>query len=356
MSTTELGRFEASSPARTLTAADAGVLELVRTLLKPLASLRLTVTLLTLSLVLVLAGTLAQIDRDVWYIVRAYFQTWVAWIELRIFFPRDWGISEAVVFPFPGGKLVGAALAANLLAAHGVRFKVAARGGRLWAGWAIIAAGAAITYGVIASGSNMAVESELSPAFTNGLWHAVRALLGGGALALVYYLGITQQQARKSAARWAWWFGAVVAVLLVGLAGYLFTHPDVRLNASGLRILWQLTKALAASVVLGAGCWLVFAKRAGIVLLHSGIALLMLSVARHGGAVSRSPNADWRRANRLLRRGHAQRRVGVYRCDRRQDRAGDRRARAATGRGGQIGREDRRRTVAVLGAGGRVSA
>lgn len=277
MSTTDLGRFEAPSRPREVARPQAGVLDTVRAALTPLASLRLTVALLSLSLILVLAGTLAQVDRDVWYVVREYFRTWVAWIEVRIFFPRSWGISENLVFPFPGGKLLGAALAVNLLAAHGVRFKVAARGARLWLGWATIALGAAVTYGVIASGSNMAVESELSPQFVNFLWHAVRAFLGGGALALVYVLALTQARARRSAARWVWWFGAVAAAVMVGLSVYLFTHPEARLNASGLRILWQLAKATGASIVLGAGCWAVFAKRAGIVLLHSGIALLMFS-------------------------------------------------------------------------------
>ncbi len=42
-----------------------------------------------------------------------------------------------------------------------------------------------------------------------------------------------------------------------------------------MRILWQLLKAESAALVMLAGCWLVFRKRAGIVLLHSGIALIM---------------------------------------------------------------------------------
>ena len=42
-------------------------------------------------------------------------------------------------------------------------------------------------------------------------------------------------------------------MLLAGLAAYLFMHPEARLDASGLRILWQLAKAAAPAVVLGAG-------------------------------------------------------------------------------------------------------
>jgi ABC-type transport system involved in cytochrome c biogenesis permease subunit len=277
MSTTELGRYEARPVARDAVSFDSSVLDGVHWALQPLASLRLTVLLLGLSLILVLIGTLAQIDHDIWYVVHEYFRAWIAWVELRVFFPRSWGISEAIVFPFPGGKLLGVALAANLVAAHAVRFKIAARGARLWLGWATIAIGAAITYLVIVSGSSAAVESELSPGFTNGLWHALRAAVGGAALTLGYVLALTRSQAIRSSSNWLWWIGAVTSALLAALAVYLFTHPEARLDASGLRILWQLGKATGASLVLGAGCWAVFSKRAGIVLLHSGIGLLMFS-------------------------------------------------------------------------------
>jgi ABC-type transport system involved in cytochrome c biogenesis permease subunit len=278
MSTTEVGRYETRPRTREVAIRDeAGLSDVVRQVMSPLASLRLTVVLLGLSLVLVLAGTVAQIEKDVWFVVREYFRTWIAWIDLQVFLPRalDWW--GAVVFPFPGGKLLGVLLAANLVAAHAVRFKVAASGRRLWAGWATIGIAALMIYGVVASGSNTTVESELSPAFVNMLWHVCRASLGGSALALAYVLALTRVQAWQSAARWLWWFGAALAVLLLGLTGWLFINPDTRLDASGLRILWQLAKALGASAVLAAGCWAVFSKRAGIVVLHSGIALLMFS-------------------------------------------------------------------------------
>ncbi len=278
MSTTELGRYESRpAPTASALAGEFSALDTLRLILAPLSSLRLTVTLLGLSFILVLAGTLAQVDRDVWYVVHEYFRAWWAWIELRIFFPRSWGISEAVKFPFPGGKLLGVALATNLVAAHAVRFKVAAHGRRLWLGWATIALGAAITWAVVVSGSNTAIESQLSPQFAGALWHLLRAAIGGGALALGYVLALTRAPARKSAAKWLWWFGVVAAALLAALAVYLFTHPEARLDAAGLRILWQLAKATGASLVLGVGCWAVFARRAGIVLLHSGVALLMFS-------------------------------------------------------------------------------
>jgi ABC-type transport system involved in cytochrome c biogenesis permease subunit len=246
-------------------------------LLAPLASLRLTVALLALSIVLVLAGTLAQIDHDVSYVVTEYFRAWNAWIPLEIFFPRQWTWPEGLTLWFPGGKTIGLALSLNLLAAHGLRFKIAARGRRLAVGAALVLGGVAVTWAVVASGSNNAIESELSPAFCRGLWHTFRAALGGLALALCYAVALTRHHAKRSPVRWLWRLGFGAAVLLAGLSGWLFTHPSIRLGPSELRILWQLAKAAAACGVLGAGCWLTFGKRAGVVLLHGGIALLMLS-------------------------------------------------------------------------------
>ena len=277
MATVELPRsssddFSASGASRVKRGA--AEKSLLVEVLTPLASLRITVTLLSLSLFLVLAGTLAQIDYDVWKVVHDYFRTWIAWIEVKVFFPRAWDFG-GIRFPFPGGKLLGVALAVNLLAAHGLRFKITARGGRLVAGIALVAAGAVITWLVIASGANTAVESELTETFTNNLWHAMRAGLGAVALTLAYVMALTRRRAWQTDGVWLWWFGAALAALLLGMAIYLFANPDVRLDAAGLRILWQLAKATSASIVLAVGCWALFGKRGGVVLLHSGIALLM---------------------------------------------------------------------------------
>jgi len=243
--------------------------------LSVVASLRLTVTLFALSIVLVLAGTLAQIDHDIWYVIENYFRTPLAWIELQVFFPRAWDVPGVV--PFPGGWTLGALLGLNLVAAHATRFQVTGTGTSLKAGVGLIALGIGLTYAVVQSGLDNTVESELSPQFANGLWHALRAALGGGTLALAYVLALSFQKQRKADSSWLWWLGAASCSLLAGLTIWLFTHPEAQLDVSGLRILWQLIKASAAGLVLLAGCYWVFGRRAGIVLLHGGIALMMFS-------------------------------------------------------------------------------
>src|SRR4051812_38202385 len=79
---------------------------------RTLASLRLTVVLFVLSLLLVFYGTLAQIDAGIWTVVNSYFRCFIAWIPLQLnlqfgqkFFwiPESWKLSGSV--PFPGGYI-----------------------------------------------------------------------------------------------------------------------------------------------------------------------------------------------------------------------------------------------------------
>ena len=84
-------------------------------ILRALASLRLTVVLLALSMWLVFAGTWAQIDMGIWAVLNTYFHTFYVAIPFQIFFPREWGVRG--VMPFPGGYVLGMALLVNLTAA-----------------------------------------------------------------------------------------------------------------------------------------------------------------------------------------------------------------------------------------------
>src|SRR5258708_2807695 len=102
-------------------------------LLEALASLKLTVVLFALSLILVFFGTLAQIDGGIWTIVRDYFRSFYVWIPfqlvvqfLNIFFSGVLSDNAQFsgAFLFPGGWTLGGLLLANLLAAHLTRFRL----------------------------------------------------------------------------------------------------------------------------------------------------------------------------------------------------------------------------------------
>src|SRR5207249_6310933 len=104
---------------------------MIKKILTPLASLRLTVVMFVLAIALVFMGTLAQVDEGIFTVLTKYFRTGIAWIPLQAlvrFGQVFLGVSpDAQVsgsFPFPDGWLVGGVLLVNLLAAHAVRFKL----------------------------------------------------------------------------------------------------------------------------------------------------------------------------------------------------------------------------------------
>jgi hypothetical protein len=87
------------------------------------ASLRNTVVLFFLAILLIFFGTLAQVDAGIWTVVSKYFRCFFTWIPLKIFFPRDGRVVPGG-FPFPGGWLIAGLLLVNLLAAHAIRFRM----------------------------------------------------------------------------------------------------------------------------------------------------------------------------------------------------------------------------------------
>jgi hypothetical protein len=89
--------------------------------LEAAASLKLTVVILSLSMFLTLAGTLAQVDQGVWTVVDQYFRSPMVWVNLQMFVPGD-AIRIPISIPIPAGLTLGIALFVNLTAAFIVRF------------------------------------------------------------------------------------------------------------------------------------------------------------------------------------------------------------------------------------------
>jgi hypothetical protein len=76
--------------------------------LRASASLKLTIFCLSAALVLVFAGTLAQVKMGLFLVQEAYFQSWIVW----------WNAPSGNfrIPAFPGGHLIGALLLINLIA------------------------------------------------------------------------------------------------------------------------------------------------------------------------------------------------------------------------------------------------
>lgn len=91
-------------------------------ILRPLASLRLTVVLFAFALVLVFYGTLAQKEDGIWVVVDRYFRSAYVWIPMKVlsfFLVSDpEGPLASFALPFPGGWTLGGLMMANLFAAH----------------------------------------------------------------------------------------------------------------------------------------------------------------------------------------------------------------------------------------------
>ncbi len=203
------------------------VWRVVAAVLTPLASLKLTVALFFLAMCIVLIGTLAQAELDTWQVVNDYFRmdlssvqealgTSLAWIDFRVFFPPSF---------FPNME--------RIPWGYGFYFP---------RGWLI---GIALFLNLTAAHViRFRVQSR------------GRRLLAGLAVLVVGIL-------------FGW---AVVA------AGSEQTSAQLRLFTDwpSLRILWLLTLCTAVSVVLLIACALIFSWRAGTVVLHAGIGLMMV--------------------------------------------------------------------------------
>lgn len=249
----------------------------VARLLAPLASLKVTVVTFALAIFLIFAGTLAQVDQDIWVVMGQYFRTPLAWVPLQIFVPRSIPLSGG--FYFPGGFTIGSVMLANLLAAHALRFKPQARGGRLLAGLGLITLGVLMTWLVVVSGSNKeGIEGEpfidWSTLWQICKWGVYAVWLGDLAGLAASFLAPSSEKP-QTIKRWTL---SGFGLLLSGLVGALiYFGNDAALSGPSMRILWQLMKGGFAGLVLLAGCVLLFRKRAGIVLLHAGVGLMMLN-------------------------------------------------------------------------------
>lgn len=85
----------------------------MKNLLKRMASLHITVWLLSFSMLLVFIGTLAQVETGIWKTQKVYFESFFLWFDLG-----------AIRLPyFPAGYTIGGLLLINLGAAFVFRFK-----------------------------------------------------------------------------------------------------------------------------------------------------------------------------------------------------------------------------------------
>ncbi len=249
----------------------------IKWILSPLASLRLTVVLFLFSILLIFVGTLAQCEWNMWKVIDRCFRAWVAVIPIRMLFPSAlfprlaWKPPGS--FILPGGSTLGFALALNLVAAHLVRFKVQSRGPRLLAGLLVMLLGIGVTAVVIMGGDSSDGLQAMPQISWDALWWLIVGAIsvaGLGCVVLLTWMDRSRKIEIAALIGGTLLFGTFMTVLLA-------RGIDHRISDPSMRILWQLIQGLVAGTILLIGATMTFKKRGGIVVIHLGVGLLMIS-------------------------------------------------------------------------------
>jgi hypothetical protein len=96
--------------------------EFLRFLKGIFVSLRLTVVLLSLSIILIFWATLDQVHLGVWAVQQKFFHSFLVFVK----------VGDLQVPVYPGGYLIGGFLLLNLVSAHAYRFKAGWRKSGIW--------------------------------------------------------------------------------------------------------------------------------------------------------------------------------------------------------------------------------
>src|SRR6187401_1668036 len=101
---------------------DVTLAKIADTILAPLASQKIAVAAFAYGIFVILVGTLAQVDKDIWQVVPEYFRTWIMWVDINLFFPPSffpgWKRLDVPLVPMPGGMVVGVTMIFNMMFAH----------------------------------------------------------------------------------------------------------------------------------------------------------------------------------------------------------------------------------------------
>ena len=249
--------------------------EVAHALVMPLASLRLTVALLFLAVLMTWVATLEQAYDDVHPVKMRHFSGVLVNVPVQVFFPPAWAPKLQNVpgrLYLPSGLSILVMMIVNLTAAHSLRFKIQASGTRLIAGLFALLIALVVTGVVIANGQSPGVQTEpLIPYAKMWFWMQLLMLVVGLiTIGWSFYLG-----PKRGLERWVLVylgaFGVIAAVVL------LAASDSAYIGDSAMRILWQLAQATLAAIAGFVACVFLFKRKAGMVLLHIGIMGLMLN-------------------------------------------------------------------------------
>ena len=253
-----------------------GIGDIASAILAPLASLKLTVFLLVMAVIVTFIATIDQTRHDILDVKHKHFQNVFVQVPFQTLFVPRWAPDHQNVpgsFYIPSGVSILVMMLLNLTAAHLLRFRLHAKGLKLVIGIiaALIAGG--LTWAIIFNGQNASGFQAEPPISWKSMWILLQiAVL---ALACSTAFGYFTIDRKRFIEKYLLLGASMVLAGVLGISMWL--GDDAFIGDSAMRILWQLAQStIAATVSLGA-CVILFRRKAGIVLLHLGIAGLMFN-------------------------------------------------------------------------------
>jgi ABC-type transport system involved in cytochrome c biogenesis permease subunit len=252
-----------------------GIDRLLWKALKLAGSLKITCVMFALGVLILFIGTLAQDEETIVDVKKEYFNSWIAVVPLDVFQPQTiFPGAERIpyVLAIPGGATIGWILLINLIAAKVTRFPMVAKGKRFAAGLVLTLVGFGLI-ALIVLGAHLGDGLQGEPPFSyDAIWYGCIAALWGSTLGLgAWGIWATPKHTILKSVLWVFFAMFLAVALLLAFSGNAYRIPD-----PGLRIVWQLAKSGLVSGVLLAGLILLFGHRGGNVLIHLGIALIMV--------------------------------------------------------------------------------
>ena len=263
--------------SRTRTADQGAVLtatDIAQAILAPLSSLRLTVVLLGLSVLVTFLITLQQSSRDMWEIKNEHFSSLMVEVPFQSIVVQRWFPDADPVpgsFVIPSGFTLIVLLLMNLISAHLLRFRLQASGGRLIGGLVVAAIGALFTWAIIFNTQSATTFQAKPPIPYLQMWYLLQGILGllvavgvGG-----FFMVAKGRRIEKLLV------ASLTLVVGIALMAVLLLGEKAFIGKEGMRIVWQLAQATAAGLVCLVAAVLIFRRKGGMVVLHLGIAGLL---------------------------------------------------------------------------------
>ncbi|MEL7497304.1 MAG: cytochrome c biogenesis protein CcsA [Planctomycetota bacterium] len=250
--------------------------DIVQALVMPLASLRLTVALLAMALLVTFIATLEQNWADVYDVKMRHFSSLFVSVPFQVFFVPAWFPEMQNVpgrFFMPSGMAVLGLMLINLTAAHIMRFKLQAKGTRLIFGIISALFAILVTWAVIFNGQNSDGFQAAPPISYERMWLLMQ--VGLLSISIASVMGFVFTRSGQKIERLLLFLGAFVSAAVLGVTVYY--GESAFIGDSAMRVMWQLIQATMAAMVSYVACALLFNRKAGMVLLHLGVAGLMVN-------------------------------------------------------------------------------